>query len=72
MRIGKFFANCAKNKKIHSSDTRNRYAAAVTPRNRNSATATVTATATAFQNLAALPFSKFLCPSLLQISLPSL
>ncbi|CAL5392304.1 unnamed protein product [Camellia sinensis] len=52
MRIGKFFSNCAKNKKIHGSGYRNRYATAFTPHNRNRDTATVTATATAFQNLA--------------------
>ncbi|KAF5931616.1 hypothetical protein HYC85_027787 [Camellia sinensis] len=51
MRIGKFFSNCAKNKKIHDFDYRNRYATAFTPHNRNCATATVMATATAFQNL---------------------
>ena len=52
MRIGKFFSNCAQNKKIHSSGYRNRYTTAFTPRNRNRVTATVTATATAIQNLA--------------------
>ena len=51
MRIGKFFSNCAKNKKIHGSGYRNRYTTAFTPRNRNRVTATVTVTATAFQNL---------------------
>ena len=50
MCIGKFFSNCAKNKKIHGSGYRNRYTTAFTPRNRT--TATVTTTATIFQNLA--------------------
>ena len=55
MRIGKFFSNCAKNKKIHGSGYRNRYATAFTPHNCNHATATITAAATAFQNLALKP-----------------
>ena len=33
MRIGKFFSNCAKNKKIHGSGYRNCYATGFTPRN---------------------------------------
>ena len=50
MRIGKFFANCAKNKKIHSAGNRNRYTAAFTSRNRNRVS--ITTIAIAFQNLA--------------------
>ena len=52
VRIGKFFSNCAKNKKIHGSGYCNRYTTAFTPHNRNGVTATITATATAFSNLA--------------------